>query len=370
MNVYSVKYGKREEDFQLPADCKVNFVQAKPTQAIVDYKTEILNVLKNPVNSPSFYDSFKKDELVAIVVSDYTRASYNFYKFLPILLDELNKQGISDQNISIIMSTGDHREQTREQHLLVVGEEVLSRVKIYDHDCMAHDLVDLGTTSRGTKVLMNRMVYEADKVIITGGIAYHLLAGFGGGRKSIAPGVSGYQTIQENHGLALKLHEGEFLGCGSLDNNPVAQDMNEITRVPLYQTMQENIGTWPSTTREQTRYRCPFIESGAGAIIWDGNLSPCLPLMHSHTDYLGFLRFEERYSKRWAIGNIMEKSLLDLWNTPEHLAFRERVQAFSFATCTTCAGCDLSESNEEDCINNTFPTCGGCLWAQGVIRCP
>ncbi len=26
--------------------------------------------------------------------------------------------------------------------------------------------------------------------------------------------------------------------------------------------------------------------------------------------------------------------------------------------------------NEEDCFGNTFPTCGGCLWAQGVIRCP
>jgi len=231
MGKYSVLYGKREEEFQLPADCNVNFVQAKPTQAIVDYRAEILKALKNPINSPSFYDSFKKGEKIVIIVSDYTRASYNFDKFIPIILNELNNLGIPDQDISLIMSTGDHRDQTWEQHLLVVGEEVLNRVKVYDHDCMASDLVDLGTTSRGTKVLINRMVYDADKVIVTGGITYHLLAGFGGGRKSIAPGVSGYQTIQENHGLALKLQEGEFIGCGSLANNPVAQDMNEITQM-------------------------------------------------------------------------------------------------------------------------------------------
>jgi hypothetical protein len=30
----------------------------------------------------------------------------------------------------------------------------------------------------------------------------------------------------------------------------------------------------------------------------------------------------------------------------------------------------MTESNQEDCFGNTFPTCGGCLWAQGFIRCP
>jgi hypothetical protein len=55
---------------------------------------------------------------------------------------------------------------------------------------------------------------------------------------------------------------------------------------------------------------------------------------------------------------------------PEHLSFRDRVQDFDFAECTICGSCDLAEKNEEDCIGNTFPTCGGCLWAQGVVQCP
>ncbi|MFZ5944589.1 MAG: nickel-dependent lactate racemase [Bacillota bacterium] len=229
MEKYSVLYGKREESFSLPEECSVNYIKANPTQGLINVKQEILRVLNNPVNSPPFSEVFNQGETVVIIVSDYTRASYKFYEFIPILLNELNRLGIPDDKISILMSTGDHREQTREQHLLVVGEEVINRVKIYDHDCMAEDLADLGTTSRGTKVLMNRMVHEADKVLLTGGIAYHLLAGFGGGRKSIAPGVSGYQTIQENHALALKLKEGESLGCGSLSQNPVSLDMEEIT---------------------------------------------------------------------------------------------------------------------------------------------
>jgi MoaA/NifB/PqqE/SkfB family radical SAM enzyme len=118
---------------------------------------------------------------------------------------------------------------------------------------------------------------------------------------------------------------------------------------------------------ESPRDRCPFISVGAGAISWDGNLSPCLPLMHTHTSYLVCY---QRYSKRYVVGNVMEKSLRELWNDPGHIAFRERVQSFDFAPCTSCGGCELSESNEEDCAGSPFPTCGGCLWAQGLIRCP
>ena len=118
---------------------------------------------------------------------------------------------------------------------------------------------------------------------------------------------------------------------------------------------------------DHSRNRCPFIESGAGALSWDGDLSPCLPLMHSHTSYLACY---QRYSRRYVVGNIMERSLRELWYDPGHIAFRKRVQSFDFAPCTTCGGCDLSEGNEEDCAGSSFPACGGCLWAQGLIQCP
>jgi MoaA/NifB/PqqE/SkfB family radical SAM enzyme len=71
------------------------------------------------------------------------------------------------------------------------------------------------------------------------------------------------------------------------------------------------------------------------------------------------------------IGNVGERSLDEIWNDPEYLAYRERLHNFVFAPCTFCGGCDLSEANEEDCLGNTtFPVCGGCLWAQGIIQCP
>ena len=76
------------------------------------------------------------------------------------------------------------------------------------------------------------------------------------------------------------------------------------------------------------------------------------------------------YSRRWLVGNLAEHSLPELWNLPEHIAFRERVQSFDFSPCSQCGSCEYSEKNEEDCSNNKFPTCGGCLWAQGLYNVP
>jgi len=116
-----------------------------------------------------------------------------------------------------------------------------------------------------------------------------------------------------------------------------------------------------------TAGRCPFIESGAVAVSWDGAVSPCLGLMHSHISYL---HDKPRTVRRHVVGNINDVSLDEIWNDAEHLAFRKRVQEFDFSPCTWCRACEKAEANQEDCFGNTFPTCGGCLWAWGVIQCP
>jgi MoaA/NifB/PqqE/SkfB family radical SAM enzyme len=147
-------------------------------------------------------------------------------------------------------------------------------------------------------------------------------------------------------------------------------DMDDVTLDTIRKVAERIHMTIPFIPSNESRNRCPFIEDGAGAIAWNGDMSPCLPLLHSHEGFLGFLNYGSRHSRKWAIGNILDKSLSDIWNSLEHRAFRERVMDFDFSPCITCGGCDLSQQNEEDCIGNKHPTCGACLWAQGVIRCP
>ena len=113
--------------------------------------------------------------------------------------------------------------------------------------------------------------------------------------------------------------------------------------------------------------RCPFAEEGSAAVAWDGSVSPCVALMHDHTCHvLG----RKKNVRHYALGNIQQQSLAQIWRGDEFARFRERMLEFNFSPCVACGGCDLVEANEEDCFGNFHPTCGDCLWARGVIVCP
>ena len=117
---------------------------------------------------------------------------------------------------------------------------------------------------------------------------------------------------------------------------------------------------WPSDA-------CPFVSRGSTCVRWDGQVSPCLPLLHTHTSYL-----EDRLRTHtaYAVGSLRERSLLELWAAPNYVALRKRLEDFDFSPCTACNSCELAGENREDCFGNSLPTCGGCLWAQGFIQCP
>ncbi len=112
---------------------------------------------------------------------------------------------------------------------------------------------------------------------------------------------------------------------------------------------------------------CPFVERGSVSVRWDGAISPCLPLLHTHRSYLDFRR---RTNHAFAVANINERGLLEAWTVPAYVALRERLLAFDFAPCTICNSCDMADENLEDCVGSPTPACGGCLWAQGFIACP
>lgn len=112
---------------------------------------------------------------------------------------------------------------------------------------------------------------------------------------------------------------------------------------------------------------CKFVGEGSLVVSWDGEVSPCIPLMHSYSCYI----FErEKKFKCYKIGNTKQKTIKELWQDPAYLSFRDRVQRFAFSPCVHCGGCHMAESNEEDCYGNPFPVCGDCLWAQRIVQCP
>ena len=145
-------------------------------------------------------------------------------------------------------------------------------------------------------------------------------------------------------------------------------DVDELTIEQLVRVQAGRHGrSSPGHARGRGADTCPFVEKGSVSVRWDGAISPCLPLLHTHRSYLDF---RPRTSHAFSVGNINERSLTDVWSDPAYVGLRERLLAFDLAPCTICNSCDMADENLEDCFGSPTPACGGCLWAQGFIQCP
>ena len=113
--------------------------------------------------------------------------------------------------------------------------------------------------------------------------------------------------------------------------------------------------------------QCRFINEGMAFVRHDGMLCPCMSLMRSSRLYWGG---KTRLNRHHFFGNVRETPLDTLWAAPDYADFRRRVREFEFSPCCRCTQCDNWENSLPDCYGNNTPTCGACLWSEGIISCP
>jgi nickel-dependent lactate racemase len=219
-------YGKTEVCVRVPARNLLGSIDPKEKASVPESRAEVKRALTEPIGSGRLAQIVKPESKVVIVVDDATRAAPTRV-MIPPLLEDLNAAGVNNENVTIIFACGIHREVTPEEARLLLGDDVFARVKSVSHDCRSQDLVEVGTTKRGTKVLLNRVFVEADVRVLTGDVSLHYYAGYGGGRKSVLPGVSGEESIKHNHAMILDANAK----TGVLQGNPIHEDMVEAARM-------------------------------------------------------------------------------------------------------------------------------------------
>ena len=234
MKKYQLPYGNGFQEVTLPEEKVLYDIHGNKADVLEDITAATLAAVRCPIASQPLQKVVRKGDKVAVIVSDVTRL-VRTAEFLPVIISEINAAGVPDEDITIIVATGTHRAHTHDEDIAVCGKDIVKRIKIHQHDSRNNEeLTDWGVTSFGTPILIDSYVAEADKVIITGAVSLHPMAGFGGGRKAVMPGVSGHATIMHNHAIALAPKVGD--GCnplcetGILEGNPLHEDMVEVTK--------------------------------------------------------------------------------------------------------------------------------------------
>lgn len=227
MSHLQLRYGRSTRSLRIPDGVPYDTLAPNDVPPVTEPQAAILAALRDPIGTPPLREIVHPGERVAVLVNDVTRLVHSDV-FLPVLIDELNSAGVPDENIFIVFALGIHRKQTPEEQRAIVGENIARRIRLMDHDCFDRDqLVNIGRTSFGNEVWVNRRVYDADRVILTGEIIYHLIAGYSGGRKSLIPGVAGAETTTFNHKFILDPRSRS----GLLDGNPAHEDLLEACKL-------------------------------------------------------------------------------------------------------------------------------------------
>jgi len=188
--------------------------------------------LAHPEGSGSFGSFLEGKESVLVIVNDGTRPTPTRY-----VLDTLADH-IDSLDVSFIVATGVHRGPTEEEYRFIFGEQYERfRDHIHVHDARDDaQMVYLGRSKNGTPLYVNRLAVEADAIIVIGSVEPHYFAGYTGGRKGILPGIASYETIEQNHKLALSEHAKSL----ALEGNPVHEDMIDALQMihtPIFSLM-------------------------------------------------------------------------------------------------------------------------------------
>lgn len=234
MKEFELKHGKGTVKFSINEKDIIGVIDNNPSASSKTEEQVIKEALENPISSPKLKEIVNVGEKICIVIPDVTRLWQKPAVYLLLIVDELLHSGVVAEDILFISATGSHRKQTEGEYKQLLGDKLYGKFNIIDHDCNDKDnLIYIGKTSFGTPVTINKKALECDHIIITGGIVYHFLVGWSGGKKSILPGISSYETIMANHGLSLNENLGDGtrseVKCGNIINNPIHLDMEEAT---------------------------------------------------------------------------------------------------------------------------------------------
>ena len=222
-------FGKTGITTNLPLGFRYRVLEARTANPLPDWQGALESALDRPIGVPPLAELARGKRSAAISVCDITRPAPNRLT-LPPVLRRLEQAGIPREQITILIATGLHRAATDAEIREICGEEIAGAYRVVNHD--ARNLSShrhLGSTQSGTPVYIDERFAAADLHITLGFIEPHLMLGYSGGRKLIAPGLAAQETIKV-------LHSPKFMRDvraveGSIEDNPLHRELLEIARL-------------------------------------------------------------------------------------------------------------------------------------------
>lgn len=219
-------YGRAGLWVDLPEKSELTIIEPQYVPGLADEPRALRAALAEPLGTPPLAALAGPQDAVAVVFSDITRPMPND-RVLPVLLAELAAAGVPDEKITLINALGTHRAQTDEELVRMLGQEIVRRYRIVQHDAWdASNLIGVARNRAGHIVRVHRAYAEASVRILTGFVEPHFFAGASGGPKAVLPGIADIDSIMDNHGAQL-LSSGSATWAVTT-GNPLWEELCEV----------------------------------------------------------------------------------------------------------------------------------------------
>lgn len=226
----AIAYGRGFLPLELPSGARATVIRKAVLPKLPDQAAAIREALDHPIGCAPLRDLARGRNSACILICDITRPVPNGL-FLRPMIETMAESGIPLENIVVLVATGLHRPNLGEELAELIGDPwVLKHVRVENHYARnTEDHIDLGPTeTRGTPVVINRLFVDAQLRIATGLVEPHFMAGWSGGRKVVAPGVAGHETIRTFH--SARFMEDPLAVQCNLVGNPLHEEQLQIVR--------------------------------------------------------------------------------------------------------------------------------------------
>ncbi len=230
-----VAFGKTGLELDLPEGLEYSFLEARSARPLPDAASAVEAAVDAPTGCPPLEAVARGKRSAAISVCDITRPAPNRV-VLPAVLNRLERAGIPRERIIILIATGLHRPASEGEAYEILGPEIAAAYRWGNHNAREPgEHRCLGRTASGTPVFIDERFVGADLHITLGFIEPHLMLGYSGGRKLVAPGLAARETIEALH--SPRFMRDERTCEGSIEDNPLHEELLEIARMARHDFM-------------------------------------------------------------------------------------------------------------------------------------
>lgn len=214
-----ILYGSSSIPLRLPPTCRLDVARREGGETS---QTEnlIAKAIANQLASQTLGDILKQSVSPLIVVNDATRSTPT-EAALDAIMPYLSAAG----GWRIIVATGLHRAPSEAELKVIFGHHLETvRPRLLIHDGYDKNSFEV-RRSDGVSIELNKAVFAADRLILINSVEPHFFAGYTGGRKSIIPGLAGFDTVERSHAGAMQLSAAPLKVAG----NPVREFIHRHT---------------------------------------------------------------------------------------------------------------------------------------------